>query len=105
MQQIAASLVGTHDFSAFSKEDRDNPGRICTVTASEWYRYDRYLVYQISANRFLRSMVRYLVDTMICAGKGTLSAEEFQRILDSRVISHSLKPALASGLFLWKVTY
>jgi len=105
MQKIAASLVGTHDFTAFSKEDRDNPGRFCTVTASQWYQYDRYLVFQISANRFLRSMVRYLVDTMICAGKGILSVEEFQRMLDSRVISNSLKPALANGLFLWKVTY
>ena len=105
MQEIAASLVGTHDFTAFSKEDRDNPGRLCSVTASEWYRYERYMVFQISANRFLRSMVRYLVDSMICAGKGTLSSEEFQRMLQSRVISNSLKPADASGLFLWEVTY
>ncbi|NMW21675.1 MAG: tRNA pseudouridine(38-40) synthase TruA [Chlorobiaceae bacterium] len=105
MQEIATSLVGTHDFSAFSKEDRDNPGRICSVKLSEWYRYDRYLVFQISANRFLRSMVRYLVDAMISAGKGTLSVEEFIRMLDAGVLSNSLKPAQASGLFLWKVTY
>ena len=105
MQEIAASLLGTQDFTAFSKEDRDNPGRLCTVTASEWYRYDRYLVFQISANRFLRSMVRYLVDTMVCAGMGALSAEEFQSMLDSRVILNSVKPAVANGLFLWKVTY
>jgi len=104
MQEIATSLVGTHDFSAFSKEDRDNPGRICSVKLSEWYRYDRYLVFQISANRFLRSMVRYLVDAMISAGKGTLSVEEFIRMLDAGVLSNSLKPAQASGLFLWKVT-
>ena len=105
MREIAASLLGTHDFTAFSKEDRDNPGRLCTVIASEWYHYDRYLVFQISANRFLRSMVRYLVDTMVCAGMGTLSVEEFQRMLDSRVISNSVKPAVANGLFLWKVSY
>ena len=105
MQQIAASIVGTHDFSAFSKEDRDNPGRHCTVTASEWYRYDRYLVYQISANRFLRSMVRYLVDAMISAGMGTLSKEEFSLMLDTGVMRSSIKPALPARLFLWKVTY
>ncbi len=105
MQQIASSVVGTHDFSAFSKEDRDNPGRLCTVTASEWYRYDRYLVFQISANRFLRSMVRYLVDAMISAGKGTLGVEEFSMMLDSGILSSSLKTAQANGLFLWKVTY
>ena len=105
MQEIASSLPGTHDFSAFSKEDRDNPGRLCSVTASEWYRYDRYLVFQISANRFLRSMVRYLVDAMISAGKGTLGVEEFRMMLDEGVTMSSLKPAQASGLFLWKVTY
>ncbi|TLU51719.1 MAG: tRNA pseudouridine(38-40) synthase TruA [Chlorobium sp.] len=105
MQQIASSLVGTHDFSAFSKEDRDNPCRVCTITASEWYRDDRHMVYQISANRFLRSMVRYLVDAMISAGKGTLSLEEFTRMLETGVSMSSLKPALPEGLFLWKVTY
>ncbi|MCX6178070.1 MAG: tRNA pseudouridine(38-40) synthase TruA [Chlorobiales bacterium] len=105
MQQIAASLIGTHDFSAFSKEDRDNPGRVCTVTASEWYRYDRYMVFQISANRFLRSMVRYLVDAMISSGMGTLDGEEFKRMLDTGMMRSSIKPALPCGLFLWKVTY
>jgi len=105
MQQIAASLVGVHDFSAFAKEDRDNPGRICSVSACEWSRYEQFLVLRISANRFLRSMVRYLVDAMISAGKGELSREEFSRLLDAGVLTSSLKPALPNGLFLWKVTY
>ena len=105
MQQIAALLVGTHDFSAFSKEDRDNPGRICSVTACKWYRHNRYLVLRISSDRFLRSMVRYLVDAMISAGKGSLSVEEFSVMLETGVVTSQLNPALPSGLFLWKVSY
>ncbi len=105
MQQIADLLKGTHDFSAFSKEDRDNPDRICHVNVCEWYRENGFLVFQISANRFLRSMVRYLVDAMINAGKGRLSTEEFIRMLETGVMTSQLNPASPGGLFLWKVKY
>jgi tRNA pseudouridine38-40 synthase len=105
MQQIAALIVGTHDFSAFAKEDRDNPGRICRVTACKWYRDKYFLVLRISADRFLRSMVRYLVDAMINAGKGRLSVEEFSRMLETGVMTSQLNPAFPGGLFLWKVSY
>ncbi|MEI6758539.1 MAG: tRNA pseudouridine(38-40) synthase TruA [Chlorobium sp.] len=105
MQRIAVSAVGVHDFSAFSREDRDSPGSICNVTACDWYRYKRFLVFRISANRFLRSMVRYLVGAMVSAGKGGLSLEEFSRMLESGIMSTSIVPARPNGLFLWKVTY
>ncbi|MBZ4220324.1 MAG: tRNA pseudouridine(38-40) synthase TruA [Chlorobium sp.] len=105
MQNMATLLVGTHDFSAFSKEDRDNPGSICSVRACKWYRYKHYLVLRISADRFLRSMVRYLVDAMISGGKGSLSVEEFSLMLETGVMTSQLNPALPGGLFLWKVSY
>ena len=105
MQHLAALLVGTHDFTAFSKEDRDNPGRICRVTTCKWHRYKNYLVLRISADRFLRSMVRYLVDAMISAGKGSLSVEEFSVMLETGIMTSQLNPALPGGLFLWKVRY
>lgn len=105
MQQVARSVRGVHDFSAFSREDRDSPGRLCTVTACQWYRYQHFLVLSISANRFLRSMVRYLVDGMLRTGKGTLGAEEFKRMLETGVMTTQLNPASPSGLFLWRVTY
>ena len=105
MQHLAALLVGTHDFTAFSKEDRDNPGRICRVTTCKWHRYKNFLVLRISADRFLRSMVRYLVDAMISAGKGSLSVEEFSVMLETGIMTSQLNPALPGGLFLWKVRY
>ena len=105
MRQIAASVEGTHDFSAFSKEDRDNPGRICSVYSCDWYRDHCFLVFQISANRFLRSMVRYLVDAMISAGKGQLTVDEFSLMLQTGLVTSQLNPASPAGLFLWKVNY
>ncbi len=105
MRRAAALLEGEHDFSAFSKEDRDNPGRICRVNGCDWYRLHRFLVFQISANRFLRSMVRYLVDAMVSTGRGLLTVEEFQRMLESGVVTSPLNPAPPAGLFLWKVKY
>jgi len=105
MQQMAGLLKGTHDFSAFSKEDRDNPDRICHVNVCEWSRNNSFLIFQISANRFLRSMVRYLVDAMTSAGKGRLSVEEFSRMLETGLMTSQLNPASPGGLFLWKVKY
>ncbi len=105
MQQLATIMVGTHDFSAFSRENRDNPGKICTVKACKWHCSNEVLVLHISADRFLRSMVRYLVDAMIRAGKGILSPEEFSRMLDSGIMTSQLNPAFPGGLFLWKVSY
>jgi len=105
MRRFAALLQGTHDFSAFSKEDRDNPGRMCTVHRCDWYREHRFLVFQISANRFLRSMVRYLVDAMIKAGKGLLSVDEFRCMLETGIPTVQLNPAIPNGLFLWNVRY
>jgi len=105
MRQIAALIEGVHDFTAFSKEDRDNPGRICHVRDCRWYRDRRFLVFQISANRFLRSMVRYLVDAMTSAGKGLLSVDEFSRMLETGVVTFQLNPAPPAGLFLWEARY
>ncbi|MEI6652926.1 MAG: tRNA pseudouridine(38-40) synthase TruA [Chlorobiaceae bacterium] len=105
MRQMAGLLKGTHDFSAFSKEDRDNPDRICHVNVCEWSRNNSFLIFQISANRFLRSMVRYLVDAMTSAGKGRLSVEEFSRMLETGLMTSQLNPASPGGLFLWKVKY
>ena len=105
MQQAAAAVEGTHDFTAFSKEDRDNPCRVCSVKLCNWRRYSRYLVLRISADRFLRSMVRYLVDAMISAGKGELKVEEFSRMLETGIMTTQLNPVTPGGLFLWKVSY
>ncbi|MGC8775086.1 MAG: tRNA pseudouridine(38-40) synthase TruA [Chlorobaculum sp.] len=105
MNRLAEMLVGTHDFTAFSKETPDQQGTLCTVTEARWYRYGRFHIFRIEANRFLRSMVRFLVAGMIEAGMGRLGQEDFNSMLESGCRRPHLKPAEATGLFLWKVRY
>ncbi len=105
MNCFAREVVGVHDFSAFAREDRDSSGSDCHVYSCGWSREDRTLVFKIEANRFLRSMVRYLVDAMTRAGRGELSKGDFVAMLSSGKGSSSLTPASPAGLFLWKVTY
>lgn len=105
MREIAFLILGEHDFTAFSKPDRDNEGRFCSVNSCCWHRFNRYFVLRITANRFLRSMVRYLVAAMVSAGRGSMSAGEFRQMLEAGVFYDSLKPAQPNGLFLWEITY
>lgn len=105
MNRLAAMLPGTRDFAAFSKEGPDQQGTICTVTSARWYRSGRFYVFRIEANRFLRSMVRFLVAGMIEAGMGSIDEAEFAKMLASTSRLPNLKPADAAGLFLWKVRY
>ncbi|NTW53341.1 MAG: tRNA pseudouridine(38-40) synthase TruA [Chlorobaculum sp.] len=105
MNRLAAMLHGTHDFAAFSKEDSDQQGSLCTIKLARWYRSGCFHIFQIEANRFLRSMVRFLVAGMIEAGMGRLGEEEFAMMLQSGHRLPNLKPADAAGLFLWRVRY
>jgi tRNA pseudouridine38-40 synthase len=105
MNRLALLLCGRHDFSAFSKEDSDQQGSVCTVMSARWYRYGRFRVFRIVANRFLRSMVRLLVSGMVEAGKGRLAEQAFAQMLADGIRPGMLVPADPSGLFLWKVTY
>jgi tRNA pseudouridine38-40 synthase len=105
MSRLAGRLHGNHDFSAFSKEDSDQKGSLCRVMVARWYRYGRFHVFRIEANRFLRSMVRFLVSGMIETGMGRLGEEEFISMLDGGPRSPHLTPADPAGLFLWRVRY
>lgn len=105
MNEIALAVRGMHDFTSFSRPDRDSCGKFCTVSACDWSGTGRYVVLKIRANRFLRSMVRYLVSAMMSAGRGRLSPGEFMSMLEAGVFIDKLKPAAPNGLFLWQVTY
>ncbi|NTW52368.1 MAG: tRNA pseudouridine(38-40) synthase TruA [Chlorobiaceae bacterium] len=105
MNTLAATICGTHDFSAFAREDPQQDGFSCTVNSAGWYRHGRYLVFRIEANRFLRSMVRFLVSGMVDAGMGRIGEDAFSALLMGSGRPHWLIPADAAGLFLWKVDY
>jgi tRNA pseudouridine38-40 synthase len=106
MRRAADFLPGVHDFRFFSREPSGGERLLCRITACEWLQENGTLVFRIRANRFLRSMVRYLVGVMIAAGRGRVSPEEFLSALESGM-PHRLPqvPAAPNGLFLWDVTY
>lgn len=105
MNRLAALLPGTRDFAPFSKEDPGEKGCFCTVTDASWDREGGFVVFRIRANRFLRSMVRFLVSGMVDAGRGRSDGEQFARMLAGGPRPLRLVPADPCGLFLWKVEY
>lgn len=96
----AGELVGTYDFSIYSKDDRSVNSTVCTVYGASWWRQDELVVFRISANRFLRTMVRFLVSQQLEASPG-----ELKEALMAGKGGRKLVPADPAGLFLWRVGY
>ena len=102
----AASLVReTKDFESFSKRNTQVKTFNCTIRESEWLLINDLIIYRVSANRFLRGMVRGLVGTMLKVGRGKTSLEKFVQIIESHDpawVDFSVPP---QGLKLVHVAY
>lgn len=106
MNLAAKHLIGTKDFTTFSKINSDVKTHICEVTKAQWVKVSNEEFYfEITANRFLRNMVRATVGTLLDVGIGKLTPEEFKAILESYDRSQASGSADAEGLFLWEVEY
>lgn len=100
MNRAAAMLVGRHDFACFEKTGTDVKTSVCTVTEAFWAPYVpthvalmgfepaagtpegwRYMYFRISADRFLRNMVRAIVGTLLEVGRGKRSVEDFASLI------------------------
>lgn len=102
----AASLLLTHkDFSCFSKSNTQVKTFLCDVTRAVWEQQNNNLVFYISANRFLRNMVRAIVGTLLEVGKGDLDIKGFGEIIESKNRSEAGVSVPACGLFLTEVSY
>lgn len=109
MNRAAALLLTTSDFTSFAKLHTDAKTNICRVTHAQWHRIDtpggEGWVFVITADRFLRNMVRAVVGTLVEVGRGKISVEEFGRIIERRdrcAAGTSMPP---QALYLWDVTY
>ena len=101
MNKAARLLLGTHDFASFCKVHTDVKTTICTVKRAEWGNN----VFTITADRFLRNMVRAVVGTLFEVGRGKMTIDEFQNVIDCRNRCAAGQSAPAEGLFLTKVSY
>jgi tRNA pseudouridine38-40 synthase len=115
MQQAAALLCGTHDFSSFAASDPDlaeresgtaaGPNPVKTLFSSCCVREGDVLVYRVTGSGFLHHMVRNIVGTLVEIGRGALATAEMARILAARNRTAAGPTAPPQGLFLVSVEY
>ena len=132
MNSAAEALLGTHDFSCFEKKGGDNKTSVCTVFEAVWRPYapthasvmqglqppeskePQYWYFRISADRFLRNMVRAIVGTLIEVGRGKRSVDDFAGLIlppdsgdtpSSNLRSMAGESVPGHALFLSKVEY
>jgi tRNA pseudouridine38-40 synthase len=105
MNEAAKLLLEYTDFQTFSKVKTDVYTFNCDVTAAFWVADGNELTFHISANRFLRNMVRAIVGTLVDVGLGKLSKEEFRSIIESKNRGNAGLSVPAKGLFLTKIKY
>jgi len=106
MQRGAAALQGIHDFSAFCLGPEKNRHNRCQVFETRMRRVGGEIHFRITANRFLHSMVRILIDWLVRLGREQLPVERFTDLLDRDAVENSLRVvAPARGLCLMRVKY
>ena len=104
--RACAQVISQHnDFTSFSKRNTQVKNFICDIQKSEWKEEDNMLVYKVKANRFLRGMVKALVGTMLRAGTGKISIQEFEEIIQSRDCTKADFSVPSHGLFLVNIEY
>jgi tRNA pseudouridine38-40 synthase len=105
MNKAAAMLIGLHDYQCFSKVKTDVNNYLCDVKEAFWQELDGELVFTITANRFLRNMVRAVVGTLFEIGRGKLAVADLEEIVASRNRSRAGASVPARGLSLVRVSY
>ena len=105
MNEAAKELLTHTNFKCFSKSMTDIKTFDCNVTEAYWELNENMLVFHITANRFLRNMVRAIVGTLVDIGLNKTSLEAFKKIMESENRSEAGFSVPARGLFLTKIVY
>lgn len=105
MNKACGYLLAYTDFTSFSKLHTQTATNNCRIEMAGFEIVDKELVFTITADRFLRNMVRAIVGTLIEIGKGKLSAEAMKKVIEAKDRSGAGYSVPAHGLFLEKVVY
>ncbi|MGL2965987.1 tRNA pseudouridine(38-40) synthase TruA [Flavobacterium sp. XGLA_31] len=105
MNQACQILFKHHDFECFSKTHSDVRTFNCVIFEAHWQQHGNNIVFTISADRFLRNMVRAIVGTMINIGLGKITLADFEKIIESKDRSQAGFSVPAHGLYLTRIEY
>ena len=118
MNEAAQRLLDYEDFTSFSKVNTDTKTNLCHITEARWKplsisprREEEFLagesmwVFTITANRFLRNMVRAIVGTLVEVGRGRMSVEEFCRVIEQKNRCSAGESVPGHALFLTNIEY
>jgi len=106
MNEAGSILQEYEDFGAFCKAGSDVKTTICHVTEAQWVQTSETTWYfKITANRFLRNMVRAVVGTLIEVGRGRMSLDDFRAVIEGKKRTQAGESMPAKALFLENVVY
>jgi tRNA pseudouridine38-40 synthase len=106
MNEACKILLGKQDFTSFSKLHTDVKTNICSIFDAKWVKIsENEFYFEISADRFLRNMVRAIVGTLLEIGIGKISIENLKAIIVSQNRNEAKQSVPAHGLFLWDIHY
>ena len=105
MNQAAEQLLNYTDFSCFSKSKTQVYTNNCKIVRAEWRTTSNGIAFYISADRFLRNMVRAIVGTMVDMGRGKIAPQDIHNIIQSKNRSNAGASVPACGLYLSSVEY
>lgn len=105
MNEACKILFEYTDFSSFAKVGADNKTNLCSIYKAEWEQNGDVLKFTVSANRFLRNMVRAIVGTMVEVGSGKMKPEDIRKVIENKNRNSAGTSAPAHGLYLVDVGY
>jgi tRNA pseudouridine38-40 synthase len=105
MNEATQVLFDYDDFTSFSKVKTQVKTNICKINYAKWEKTGHTLVFTITADRFLRNMVRAIVGTLIDVGRHKISVDDFRKVIEQKDRTVAGFSVPAHGLFLHSVEY
>jgi len=105
MNKACKCLFDYKDFTSFSKVNTETKTNNCVIQYAQWKNNGDSIVFEITADRFLRNMVRAIVGTMLEVGLGKITVDQFKKVIETKDRGEAGTSVPGHGLFLTKVSY
>lgn len=105
MNKAAELMMKYDDFKCFSRSKTDVKTYQCDISNASWNKEEDKLIFCITANRFLRNMVRAIVGTLLEVGMNKMNLDQFKNVIESRDRTKAGASVKAKGLYLTQIDY